>query len=92
MQAWYDSGIMNNKYHFGDSVLNYWITLQGAVAYLPAVTAVYRVSSNSALRSGNAARIAFYRSALEFDNAAQQFLYQYKLIILKVIAGIILLV
>jgi len=73
MQAWYDSGIMNNKYHFGDSVLNYWITLQGAVAYLPAVTAVYRVSSNSALRSGNAARIAFYRSALEFDNAAQQF-------------------
>lgn len=73
MQAWYDSGIMNNKYHFGDSVLNYWITLQGKVAYLPAVTAVYRISPNSTLRSGNAARIAFYRSALEFDTAAQQF-------------------
>ena len=73
LQAWYDSGLMDNKYHFGDSVLNSWITAQGQVAYLPAVTAVYRVSPNSALRSGSAARIALYRSALTFDDAAQQF-------------------
>lgn len=71
LQKWYDSGLMNNQYLFGDSVLLSWITRQGNVAYLPAVTAVYRVSPNSALRSGNNARIALYRSALEFDNAAQ---------------------
>lgn len=73
LQAWYDSGLMDNKYHFGDSVLHTWITIQGQVAYLPAVTAVYRVSPNSALRSGSAARIALYYSALMFDDAAQQF-------------------
>lgn len=73
LQAWYDSGLMNNNYHFGDSVLNSWITIQGKVAYLPAVTAVYRASSNSALRSGPAARIALYRSALMFDSSAQKF-------------------
>lgn len=71
LQEWYDSGLMNNQYLFGDGVLHSWITRQGKVAYLPAVTAVYRVSPNSALRSGNNARIALYRSALEFDHAAQ---------------------
>lgn len=70
---WYASGLMNSKYHFGDSVLSSWITAQGQVAYLPAVTAVYRVSPNSALRLGSAARVALYRSALMFDSAAQRF-------------------
>ncbi len=43
------------------------------MGYLPAVTAVYRVGPNSALRSGVNARVAFYKSALEFDTAARAF-------------------
>ena len=70
---WYASGLMDAKYHFGDSVLSAWITARAQVGYLPAVTAVYRVSPNSALRSGAKARVAFYRSALEFDTNARAF-------------------
>lgn len=73
MARWYASGILNNKYPFGDSVLASWVTSQFKVGYIPAVTAVYRVSPNSALRSGNAARIAFYKASLEFDTAARKF-------------------
>lgn len=58
MQDWYESGLMDNRYLFGDSVLNSWITEKGRVAYLPSVTAVYRVSPNSALRSGARSRVA----------------------------------
>lgn len=67
MAEWYASGLMDKKYHFGDSVLSAWITARARVGYLPAVTAVYRVSPNSALRSGVNARVAFYKSALAFD-------------------------
>lgn len=70
---WYESGLMDEKYHFGDSVLSAWITARARVGYLPTVTAVYRVSPNSALRSGVNARVAFYKSALEFDTAARDF-------------------
>ncbi len=70
---WYASGLMEAKYHFGDSVLTAWITARAQVGYLPAVTAVYRVSPNSALRSGAKARVAFYKSALEFDTNARAF-------------------
>lgn len=70
---WYASGLMDPKYHFGDSVLSAWITARAQVGYLPAVTAVYRVSPNSALRSGVHARVAFYKSALAFDTAARAF-------------------
>lgn len=73
MAEWYASGLMDEKYHFGDSVLSAWITARAQVGYLPAVTAVYRVSPNSALRSGTNARVAFYKSALEFDTAARAF-------------------
>nr|WP_313402587.1 glycosyltransferase [Pseudomonas sp.] len=73
MIEWYASGLMDEKYHFGDSVLSAWITARARVGYLPAVTAVYRVSPNSALRSGANARVAFYKSALEFDTAARTF-------------------
>lgn len=71
--SWYASGLMDSKYHFGDSVLNAWITDRAYVGYLPSVMAVYRVSPNSALRSGANARVAFYKSALEFDTAARTF-------------------
>lgn len=70
---WYSSGLMDSKYYFGDSVLSAWITEQAGVGYVPAVTAVYRISPNSALRSGTKARISFYESALEFDTAARAF-------------------
>jgi glycosyltransferase involved in cell wall biosynthesis len=73
MAEWYASGLMDKKYHFGDSVLSAWITARARVGYLPAVTAVYRVSPNSALRSGVNARVAFYKSALAFDTAARAF-------------------
>ena len=70
---WYASGLMNTKYHFGDSVLAAWITAREQVGYLPIVTAVYRVSPNSVLRSGAKSRVAFYKSALEFDTNARTF-------------------
>lgn len=73
MQEWYDSGLMDRRYLFGDSVLSFWVTSRAQVGYLPAVMSVYRVSPNSALRSGAAARVRFYRSALDFDSAAHTF-------------------
>ena len=73
MAEWYASGLMDEKYLFGDSVLSAWITARARVGYLSAVTAVYRVSPNSALRSGVNARVAFYKSALEFDTNARAF-------------------
>jgi len=73
MSDWYQSGIMDDQYLFGDSVLSAWVTSLWKVAYIPAVTAVYRVSPNSALRSGAKSRVLFYRSALQFDTAARLF-------------------
>ena len=73
MAQWYASGLLDNRYPFGDAVLSSWITSRFMVGYIPAVTAVYRVSPNSALRSGAAARIAFYKYSLEFDTAARRF-------------------
>ena len=73
MLDWYQSGLMDDKYLFGDSVLSAWVTSLWKVGYIPAVTAVYRVSANSALRSGANSRVAFYRSALQFDTSARTF-------------------
>lgn len=70
---WYASGLMDEKYHFGDSVLSAYITSRWKVGYIPAVMAVYRLSPNSALRTGAKARVAFYRSSLQFDTAARAF-------------------
>ncbi|MGN6228565.1 MAG: glycosyltransferase [Dyella sp.] len=66
-----ESVLAKGEYRFGDSVLNAYVTSRFKVAYLPKVTAVYRVSPNSALRSGSKARVAFYRSALQFDTDAR---------------------
>lgn len=67
------SGLMDAKYLFGDSVLSAWVTSRSKVGYVPSVMAVYRVSPNSALRSGAKSRVAFYKSALQFDTAARAF-------------------
>lgn len=73
MSAWYESGLLDMKYPFGDAVLSSWVTSRYKVGYIPAVTAVYRVSPNSALRSGSAARVAFYKASLDFDTVARKF-------------------
>src|SRR5690606_421242 len=73
VNEWYASGLMNPKYHFGDSVLTVYVASRWKVGYIPAVMSVYRVSPNSALRSGTKARVAFYQSSLQFDTDAREF-------------------
>jgi hypothetical protein len=71
MQAMFDSPLGQKTYRFGDSVLSSFITSRSRVAYLPEVTAVYRESQNSILRSGAKSRVNFYKSCLEFDTDAR---------------------
>lgn len=67
-----DGSIFGQRsYGFGDTVTSLFITSTWRVAYLPRVTAVYRESENSVLRSGVEARLAFLESALQFDNDAR---------------------
>lgn len=73
VQALLDSGMVKHEYRFGDSVLNLFVAAQWQVAYVPLVAAVYRVSPNSALRSGTKARVRFYESCLEFDTDAHEY-------------------
>jgi glycosyltransferase involved in cell wall biosynthesis len=72
-QQRFDSWIGKKSYRFGDIVRNAHFASRWRIAYDPAVTAVYRESPNSALRSGAVARVAFYRSSLEFDDDARRF-------------------
>jgi glycosyltransferase involved in cell wall biosynthesis len=67
------SELGRKKYKFGDAVLAAYTTSRWKVAYLPEVTAVYRESPNSALRSGKQARLDFLKSSLEFDTDARHF-------------------
>jgi len=67
------SELGRKKYRFGDAVLAAYTTSRWKVAYLPEVTAVYRESPNSVLRSGKRARLDFLRSSLEFDTDARCF-------------------
>ncbi|MGH8040548.1 MAG: glycosyltransferase family 2 protein [Rudaea sp.] len=76
VQQLLDSGLARRDYKFGDSVKSVFAVAQGLVAYVPEIVAVYRVSPNSALRSGAAARVAFYKSSLEFDTDARAFFAQ----------------
>lgn len=62
------------NYDFGDSVTALFIASSWKVAYLPRVTAVYRLSPGSVLRSGVAARIRFLKSSLEFDADARAYM------------------
>ena len=70
-QGMLDSGTYRPEFRFGDSILNAFATTNSQVGYIPKITAVYRVSPNSALRSGAAERVAFYRSCLLFDSEAR---------------------
>lgn len=74
MQACFDSGLGMGQYRFGDSVRNAFVSSAFKIGYLPAVTAVYRVSPNSVLRSGARQRVLLYESCLEFDTAARAYL------------------
>lgn len=65
------SELGKNDYRFCDTVTAIFITENWSIGYLPIVTAVYRESPNSVLRSGIKARISFLRSALDFDLAAR---------------------
>jgi glycosyltransferase involved in cell wall biosynthesis len=67
------SGLARREYRFSDTVLAAYVTSRWKVAYVPEVTAVYRESPLSVLRSGNHARLAFLRSSLEFDTDARVF-------------------
>lgn len=67
------SDLATAKYRFGDTVLAAYVTSRWRVGYVGQVTAVYRESPNSALRSGIAAKVAFLRSALDFDASARKF-------------------
>lgn len=73
VQAELDSGLTIGDYPFGDAILSAFVTSRWKVAYVPEVTAIYRVSPNSALRSGPARRVAFYKGALRFDTAARRY-------------------
>lgn len=66
------------EYKFGDAVLAAYTTSRWKVAYLAEVTAVYRESPNSVLRSGNRARLDFLKSSLEFDTEARHFFVERK--------------
>lgn len=68
-----ESDLAKKQYRFGDTVQSAFVALQWTVGYVPAVAAVYRVSPNSALRSGTRARVEFCRSCLEFDEDARVF-------------------
>lgn len=67
------SDLARKSYKFGDTVLAAYATSRWKVAYLPEVSAVYRESPNSALRSGKQARLDFLKSSLEFDTDARCF-------------------
>lgn len=69
-----DSVFGRKDFPFDDTVTSLFITSRWKVAYLPQVTAVYRVSENSALRSGLRSRLAFLESALVFDDDAREYM------------------
>jgi len=73
LQEFSGSELAGKLYKFGDAVLAAYATSRWKVAYLPEVTAVYRESPNSALRSGKQARLDFLRSSMEFDTDARRF-------------------
>ena len=68
------SSFGKKNYDFGDAVTSLFITSVWKVAYLQIVSAVYRLSPGSALRSGVAARVRFLMSSLKFDDDARAFM------------------
>ena len=73
LEAFRASPLAAKRYRFGDTVMAAFITSQWRVGYVDSVTAVYRESPGSALRSGARSKLLFLRSALEFDTDARRF-------------------
>lgn len=67
------SSLGSKKYRFGDTVMAAYITSRWRIGYVDEVTAVYRESPGSALRSGRKSKILFLLSAIEFDSEARRF-------------------
>lgn len=70
---YYRSPLGMTKYRFGDAAMAAFISAQWRIAYVPQVTAVYRHSPGSALRSGRRARLRHMQSSLQFDDDAREF-------------------
>lgn len=62
------------NYEFGDTVTSLFITASWEVAYLRQVTAVYRLSPGSVMRSGVKGRIRYLKNALVFDADARDYM------------------
>lgn len=73
LTAYYRSPLGTNRYRFGDAAMAAFISGHWRIAYLPEVTAVYRLSPGSALRSGREGRLRHLQSSLQFDNDAKKF-------------------
>ena len=73
LEAFFASTLASKRYRFGDTVIAAYMTSRWRVGYVDAVTAVYRESPGSALRSGAQSRLRFLRSALEFDSDARRY-------------------
>ena len=73
LAAFRASPLAAKRYRFGDTVMAAFITSQWRVGYVDRVTAVYRESPGSVLRSGARAKLLFLRSVLEFDTDARRF-------------------
>jgi glycosyltransferase involved in cell wall biosynthesis len=71
-QAYKADPLSRGVYRFEDTVINAYLTSRGRVAYWPQVSAVYRESPGSLLRSGRESRLRFLRSALQFDKDARR--------------------
>lgn len=70
---YFGSELAAKPYPFGDVIMRAYLTSKWPITYLPEVTAVYRLSPGSALRSGRRARLEFLKSALDFDSDARRF-------------------
>ncbi|MBB6600005.1 glycosyltransferase [Luteimonas sp. MC1825] len=73
LQAYQGDRISTPAYRFGDTVIASYVTSRWRVAYWPEVSAVYRESPGSLLRSGLQSKIAFLKSCLAFDDDARQY-------------------
>jgi glycosyltransferase involved in cell wall biosynthesis len=73
LQAFQSDRIAIPAYRFADTVIAAYLTSQWRVAYWPEVSAIYRESPGSLLRSGMQSKIAFLKSSLDFDSDARSY-------------------
>jgi glycosyltransferase involved in cell wall biosynthesis len=73
LRSFNESALAKPRYRFADTVKAAYFTANWRVEYWPCVSAVYRESPKSALRSGTRSFADFLRSALEFDTAARAY-------------------